>query len=272
MIYWLSPAKLLTRFHELKDMHQRLKRMEVHTEQLYSLLQLNGLAPAVPPVYLQVRVSGDYYTDFFLHGQFLINQLNAGLAAVGERRTLTEFANVLDFGCGCGRTLIPLALRAGRPASIHGVDIDAESVNWLATHYPQLGSVRVNPTWPAMPHEDARFDLLYAISVFTHLPEAMEHAWLADIARVLKRGGYALLTVHGEAFFGAIAGRAAHQVQREGFAYVAEDTATDGLPEFYKNSYHTAAYIQKQWSLYFDVVRIIPKGLDRQDLVVLRKR
>ncbi len=267
-----SPQRLLTQFYELTSLPQRLRQMEVHTKQLHSLLQLNGLALAVPPVHLQVRVSGAYYNDFFLHGQFLLDQLDAGLTVVNETRSCIDFDNVLDFGCGCGRTLIPLTLRSRRPAGVHGVDIDPEAVDWLAGHYPQLGSVRVNPTWPTMPHADAQFDLLYAISVFTHLPEAMEQAWLADISRVLKPGGYALLTVHGEAFFDAIARQAAHQVRQNGFVYVAGDTLTDGLPEFYRNSYHTASYIRAQWRQYFDVLRIIPKGLDQQDLVVLRKR
>ena len=224
-----SPQRLLTQFYELTSLPQRLRQMEVHTKQLHSLLQLNGLALAVPPVHLQVRVSGAYYNDFFLHGQFLLDQLDAGLTVVNETRSCIDFDNVLDFGCGCGRTLIPLTLRSRRPAGVHGVDIDPEAVDWLAGHYPQLGSVRVNPTWPTMPHADAQFDLLYAISVF-------------------------------------------HQVRQNGFVYVAGDTLTDGLPEFYRNSYHTASYIRAQWRQYFDVLRIIPKGLDQQDLVVLRKR
>ncbi|SFE77426.1 class I SAM-dependent methyltransferase [Spirosoma endophyticum] len=257
---------------EVKETRNRARQNEVYIGQLHSLLMLRDQVSAIPPANLQIRVSGSYYTDFFLHGQSLINKMNHGLAASGVDRTLTQFENVLDFGCGCGRTLIPLAMRSINAKGIHGVDIDAEAVTWLTEHYSQVGSVKLNPSWPTMLHDDQTFDLVFAISVFTHLPEDMEHAWLADISRVLRQGGYALLTIHGDAFFHQLTPAAVQTVQQEGFFYASDDTCTDGLPQFYKNSYHTESYIQERWSQYFDVINVIPTGIDQQDLVILRKR
>ncbi|WP_461117185.1 class I SAM-dependent methyltransferase [Spirosoma jeollabukense] len=257
---------------EVKETRNRARQNEVYIGQLHSLLMLQDQISAIPPANLQIRVSGSYYTDFFLHGQSLINKMNHGLAVSGIDRTLTQFENVLDFGCGCGRTLIPLALRSTNAKGIHGVDIDAEAVTWLSEHYSQVGSVKLNPSWPAMLHDDQTFDLVFAISVFTHLPEDMEQAWLADISRVLRQGGYALLTIHGDAFFHQLGSTAVQTIRQAGFFYASEDTCTDGLPSFYKNSYHTESYIQERWSQYFDVINVISRGIDQQDLVILRKR
>jgi 2-polyprenyl-3-methyl-5-hydroxy-6-metoxy-1,4-benzoquinol methylase len=257
---------------QIIETRDRAKRNEVYIGQLHSLLILRDQVSAIPPANLQIRVSGSYYKDFFLHGQSLINKMNNGLAVSGVDRTLMQFENILDFGCGCGRTLIPLAICPNNTKGIHGVDIDAEAVTWLSEHYSQIGSVKVNPSWPAMLHDDQSFDLVFAISVFTHLPEDMEHAWLADISRVMRIGGYALLTIHGEAFFHQLSPAAVKTVQQEGFFYAPDDTCTDGLPQFYKNSYHIESYIHERWSQYFEVINVIPKGIDNQDLVVLRKR
>lgn len=267
---FFSPTYLRRGLSELKETRDRANRLEVHINQLYSMLLLRHQISAIPPAHLQTRVSG-YYNDFFGHGQSLINQLNAGLMAAGEERTLAQFDHILDFGCGCGRTLIPLAMHSANPSGLHGVDIDPEAVTWLAESYPQIGSVKLNAAWPAMLHEQETFDVVYAISVFTHLPEDMEQAWLADISRVSRKGGYALLTVHGNAFFHHLTPRAVQQVQQDGFFYASADTLTDGLPEYYRNSYHTERYIQERWSQHFDVVKVIPMGIDRQDLIVLRK-
>ncbi len=42
---------------------------------------------------------------------------------------------------------------------------------------------------------------VYSVSVFTHLDERGQFDWLAEVRRVLRPGGVALLTVHGEAAF-----------------------------------------------------------------------
>ena len=45
--------------------------------------------------------------------------------------------------------------------------------------------------------EDDSFDLVYASSVFTHIPAEMQEPWLNEIKRVLRPGGVFLCTVTG---------------------------------------------------------------------------
>src|SRR5438046_2874585 len=53
---------------------------------------------------------------------------------------------------------------------------------------------------PPLAFANATFDLAYALSVFTHLPEAMQHDWMDELRRVVRPGGYLLLTTHGERY------------------------------------------------------------------------
>ena len=127
----------------------------------------------------------------------------------GTRRHLIEECGlrpdeaVLDVGCGIGRDAVPLI---GHVRSYDGFDIMPEAIRWcqknITPRHPnfrfRLADVRndrYNPkgTQKAseyrFPYEDDSFDLVFLLSVFTHmLPRDMEN-YLSEIARVLKPGG-----------------------------------------------------------------------------------
>jgi SAM-dependent methyltransferase len=46
--------------------------------------------------------------------------------------------------------------------------------------------------------EDRAFDLVYAYSVFTHIPLELQPAWLDEMRRILRPDGFFLCTVLGE--------------------------------------------------------------------------
>jgi SAM-dependent methyltransferase len=50
-------------------------------------------------------------------------------------------------------------------------------------------------TAPHVPFEDRTFDLIYCGSVFTHISELAE-AWLLELRRILRPGGYVYVTIH----------------------------------------------------------------------------
>ena len=48
-------------------------------------------------------------------------------------------------------------------------------------------------------YADDTFDLVYALSVFTHLTEDLCEAWMDELYRIVKPGGAAIVTTHGGA-------------------------------------------------------------------------
>ncbi len=151
--------------------------------------------PPLPPPRLRFRVAGSPSRDLFLEvGKRSSEEMEASLDQVG--RPLASFGSILDFGCGCGRTLIWLVGRY--PANVfHGADVDAASMQWCKQNVPGAEFSQNRPL-PPLHYSDEMFDLVYAVSVFTHLSEEFQQRWLGELRRILKPRGVLLATVYSE--------------------------------------------------------------------------
>jgi SAM-dependent methyltransferase len=150
-------------------------------------------APGLPPPYLRVLTAGDADPAAFVH---------VGEGAAREVLTLArshgidpgEADAVLDFGCGCGRVARPLA--ASIPAALHGCDVNPALIGWSQANL--AGEFRRTASQPPLPYADGAFALVYALSVFTHLHDPQLRGWLAELARVTRRGGIGVLSLFDE--------------------------------------------------------------------------
>jgi SAM-dependent methyltransferase len=183
----------------------------------------------------------------------------------------TSFADVervLDFGCGCGRTL--RWLMESYPAThFYGADVDADAVEWCARNLRNGVFVNSRPE-PPLPFQSGYFDVVYCFSVFTHLDERMQDMWLIEIKRVLKPGGIVILTVHGERAAGTLDEEAAGILKSAGFMHQRSRKLSGLVPDWYNTSWHSQPYIVARLDALFSDVRytVVPDGI--QDLVVAR--
>lgn len=137
--------------------------------------------------------------DFKASGDALVGRL-VDLAG------LSPGSRVLDIGSGMGRAAIALTSYLDSSGSYEGLDIVPSGVKWCSENitpkHPRftftLADVynkeyqptgRLPASELSFPYGDQEFDLVLLASVFTHmLPDDMEH-YLAEIDRVLKKGG-----------------------------------------------------------------------------------
>jgi SAM-dependent methyltransferase len=94
---------------------------------------------------------------------------------------------ILDCGCGTGSNLEMLR-PYGRAV---GFDLTAIGVRFARGHGHRVARASID----AIPFQGAAFDLVTSFDVFQCLPEPVETAAIAEIARVLKPGGWVLLHV-----------------------------------------------------------------------------
>ena len=151
---------------------------------------------AIPPARLRVLVAGSADVERFLRsGAVQAEHLKALTRQAGQ--PIEQMAAILDFGCGCGR--IARWFSDLPRTAVYGCDYNGELVAWCEANLPFLTASRTELA-PPLPYEPARFDFLYAFSVFTHLSVELAEAWIEELGRVVRTGGLIWFTIHGESY------------------------------------------------------------------------
>ena len=232
---------------------------------------------AIPEPERRFRVLGNYDEAGFLRSGFTDFRR---LDAAAESLSGADFAHhprILDWGCGCGRLARYAAQIPG--IELSGCDIDADNVNWCATNLK--GHFAPSGMRPPLPFPSAGFDLIYGLSIFTHLREPLQDEWLAELQRVCAPGGLLLMTVHGRTaldYAGVQPGVHAdlqRRIKSRGIYESGSNNQIDGYAENadeYVNVYHDADYIRSHWGRVFEILTILPGYIYTHDLVVMRKR
>jgi SAM-dependent methyltransferase len=103
-----------------------------------------------------------------------------------DRLPLPPGAEVLDAGCGSGRTLEELA----RYGDVHGIELDEGAAS--VARERGCGEVLVGRL-EELPWGDGYFDLITCLDVIEHTPD--DRVTLRELRRVCEPGGFLLVTV-----------------------------------------------------------------------------
>lgn len=240
------------------------------------MLERTGLHGAAPPpgIHAMERMPGG-------------STYSADMVVEATRETgfeLGEGKAGLDFGCSSGRVVRVLAA-AYPEMEWHGCDPLAAAIEWARGNLPGINFVH-SPEHPPLPYSDGSLDLIFAISIWSHFGENAALAWLAEMRRVLRRGGRLVLSTHGPH---SIAHASAHRLRqpaqleeiqralyRDGFWFVNEfgSEGDFGL----RDAEWGTAFLSPEWMLRragsaWRIGAFHPGRLqDNQDLYVLEPR
>jgi len=214
----------------------------------------------LPGAYLRMLVAGTPDPKWFLDSGLrdltrLVELVNR---SGGDFRS---FHAVLDFGCGCGRVARHLAKITN--AQICGSDYNPRLVRWCQENLP--GHFSQNRLRPPLPFEDKSFDCIYALSVFTHLREDTQFEWLTELRRVLRLGGYLIVSFQDEGYINEP--RVKKLLSNHGF--LIQNNLLEGSNLM--ATYHTHEYIKKRFAEYFRVLETVQGDGPRLALALLRK-
>lgn len=166
---------------------------------------------------------------------------------------------VLDFGCGAGRTLRHFANEAAE-AEIWGCDIDVSSIEWLDGNLCPPFHVLTNQPEPPLDQPAGVFDLIWSISVFTHLTDSWSR-WLTELHRLLKPGGLLFLTFMGSGIGELITGEPWIEPQ-VGMNITKCGQSWDlGGPMVL----HSPWWIEEHWGRGFEIISLLPSGFATRD-------
>jgi len=226
----------------------------------------------LPPSSLRHLVSGDALESVVDHlemGRHCAHTVTERLRAKGV--DLSRIERALDFGCGCGRTL--RHIRRELPhTELNGTDYNPDMVAWCRSHLP-FGTFDLNQVEPPLAYPDKHFGLVYAFSVFTHIPERLQLPWIHEISRVLRPGGYFALSLHGiELWMHTRPRRNAQGRPSTIRAVYAGDERVIMDPTLNNrcNTYHPYEYVRDVLARDMPIVDYVPAGVG-QDFYLLQK-
>lgn len=240
-----------------------------------------------PPLDNMIRIGGHKEWQVFVNA-------GEGIASVliDKARDLLgddlKGKRILDFGCGVGRIAMPFYFQTDG-ALTHACDIDDSAVNYLKTALPNV-DVQTTPFKPRLPYDDNSFDLVYSISIWTHLTEEDQKLWLNEMQRIVRLGGYILPSTSS---YKAIEHRKnqgipswmdtmPEELTDAGILYKESLTLNNpthkvkyfpGIEGSYGQTSNTKEYIAEHWDQYFEVVSFHENAIGGvQDMNVLRRR
>lgn len=236
-------------------------------------------AQVVPPAANLHRISGPTANaPFYLsigRSEFHVVFDIARLYGVDAAEPTTR---VLDWGCGCARITRHFAAMDDRRGGTVGIDIDADNVAWCQSHIPNADFF-VAPLYPPTDFADRSFDLIFAVSVLSHLTEDAMDAWLAETNRLLSDTGLALLTFNGGATAALYSSGNPERFRRReetGFDAETISTSLKGFVEsddYYRLTFMSDDHAHAKFARYFDLVDVVPSSLAGfQNTAVLRKK
>lgn len=192
---------------------------------------------------------------FSRHGQYILNMLR-------DQAGLDSSSKVLEIGCGCGQAALALAQILDEGLYI-GMDIERKSLdacreNKLLTNkkfqfdFLDVRNDEYNPAGKfsastfAFPYPDSCFDVIFMISVITHmLPDDICN-YVKEIRRMLKPDGHCLFSTflvdYGRVFRGL-----SFPYQKDQYYY-----SNESVPEIavgYKTDYFRREFAKRNMAL-----------------------
>lgn len=153
----------------------------------------------LPPDYLMYESFQIDYKKYFKGGldtaKWLKNILSNHIELKNKK--------VLDWGCGPARVIRHFPGLDGNNCEFFGTDYNHLSIEWCENNISDV-LFQKNEIVPPLNYQDNFFDVIYGLSIFTHLSEENHMSWYNELIRVTKKGGVLLLTTQGKAFKGKL--------------------------------------------------------------------
>lgn len=219
----------------------------------------------LPPDYMLYEAYRLDYQAYYEDGKATARWLTEALSPHVPSHRL----RILEWGCGPARIIRHLpALLPG--ADVQGTDYNAETVAWCQATIAGITFSR-NGLMPPLAFPAERFDMVYALSVLTHLSEANHFHWLDELWRVLAPRGLALLTTQGTAFSNKLVAE-----ERRAFDS-GELVVRGGVPEGHRSfsAFQPRAFMLRLFENKWKVVEFREGGLEdwgpAQDTWIIQK-
>lgn len=228
---------------------------------------------------------GERHYDWWLSG--LLDYLKIKDAIKKYSKPLKSGDSFYEMGCASGRVLRHFSAQENE-VDVWGSDINSRHIEWMRLNLAPDIKIFQNTILPQIPIESNSINIACAFSVFTHIDD-LDLAWMAEIRRILKKGGIFYATIHSDDTWKNLHPDQQIYINLLAMAKQIVDFKIDPgflagpLPKdktvfkwdgnnYNTNVFHSKDYVFREWGRFFDVKEIIRNGSVYQDVVVLQKR
>jgi len=169
-------------------------------------------------------------------------------------------ARVLDLGCGSGRVMRQFSAEVDQGMELTGSEIDPASVAWVEAMLCPPFAVIEHEEAPPLDLPDGHFDLIYAMSVFSHITEHWA-AWALELHRLLRPGGVLIATFLSSELFGPITGEPWVESRIGHLSAKAGNSWDAGGPVAFASEW----WLRAHWGRAFEVISFDPTGWPEAD-------
>ena len=179
---------LLPVIEQVNFFRQKLKNRKSNLE-----FKKNNPNVILPPDFYMYETFNLNYNKFYSNGKPTAEWLTN---LIKKHKKLTN-VSILDWGCGTGRILrhLPNVLESSN--SYYGTDYNKKYIKWCSENLNGI-NFKNNDLNPPLNFKNNSMDVIYGISIFTHLSEKLHFDWMKELTRVLKNEGILFFTTHGD--------------------------------------------------------------------------
>jgi SAM-dependent methyltransferase len=152
-------------------------------------VETSGLSRADPPAGIHAMARGPLAAGGSFSAADMIGEV------IEQEANDSSRGRALDFGASSGRVVRVLA--AAYPGiKWEACDPNAAAIRWAAENLSPIGFF-ASPEDPPLQVESAAYELVYAISVWSHFGQRAARDWLQEMHRIVAPGGLLVLTTQG---------------------------------------------------------------------------
>ncbi len=253
LMHWLDKAKYA--YQKWKNRERNAHFIKAHPE-----LKL-------PPDYMLFEAFQLDYQKYFEGGE----RTAKWLMGLFEKHTPMSGKTILDWGCGPARVLRHFPKLLENTSELHGTDYNPATIAWCRENI-EGATFSVNQLNPPTAYTAGKFEVLYGISIFTHLSEANHQPWFDELIRISKKGAVLLLSTHGRVFRDKLTEAECHNFDQG--KLVERGKVVEGHRVF--AAFHPPIYLRQLFEAQAEILEHIEgsrKNWGReQDVWILRKK
>lgn len=250
---------------------QITSHVEIRNDEQSEAVQVEGEAFPIPTP--DVRVGTDSPESYLKRSRKIGSDLQQLMRKHGFQ--FEDGSRILDWGCSSGRVIRSFAEYAER-LEIWGVDQVEKTIIWNKRHLSPPFHFVTGTALPHLAFEDGYFDVVFGISVFTHISRLID-SWLMELRRIMKSGGIGVFTIHNEASvqFWRRSGKLPFWIKEPidlDLLERSDCTVFHGDDWGHIFTIFHSDWVRRECGRYFDVLDIVPTFTGSQAAVVVRKK